>query len=205
MAPLRESVYVVDVGSVARGNFAWVSSAETAGDRPEELVEAIGEDVARVQRVSLGFECPLFVPCPMVASSLGRARVGEGNRPFSAGAGAGSLVTGQVQLAWVLRALALQWPGRLTATLDPAVFERGEAHLLIWEAFVTGRAKGTDHCSDARAALAEYARRRAAGGPWHDVHAEGAFSLAGAAILWSGLSDDPAILHQTCAVVKVKP
>lgn len=37
-----------------------------------------------------------------------------------------------------------------------------------------------------------------------DVRGERVLSLAGAVMLWSGLSDDPALLHQSCAVVMVK-
>lgn len=201
---MNDRVYVVDVGSLKQGNFAWVSCSGECGERPEQLVQAICDDVTRSNKVSMGFECPLFIPCPADASMLGQARTGERNRAFSAGAGAGSLVTGLVELAWVLRELAAKIPGRIAPTLDSEVFDRGMANLLIWEAFVSGRAKGPDHLSDARVALTEYRRRRASGEPMDDVRGERVLSLAGAVMLWSGLSDDPALLHQSCAVVMVK-
>jgi hypothetical protein len=37
---------------------------------------------------------------------LGKARGGEGNRPWSAGAGSGALATGLAQGAWMLRQLS---------------------------------------------------------------------------------------------------
>ena len=99
----------VDVGSVRRkGGFSW-SSAD-ASVRGEDDPSALGDVVVTAldsgHRVALAFEYPLSVPVPDPSEGawkdLGRARAGEGNRSWSAGAGTGALATGLVQLAWVL-------------------------------------------------------------------------------------------------------
>jgi hypothetical protein len=59
-----------------------------------QLVDEIVHDLNAGIPVALGFECPIFVPISVDPNRLGKARAGEGNRSFSAGAGPGALVTG---------------------------------------------------------------------------------------------------------------
>ena len=72
-------IYVADAGSVAKGTFHWVSSRDitTSSVDPGDLAQAIVADLRIANRVSLGYECPLFVPTPDDPSSPGRARNGE--------------------------------------------------------------------------------------------------------------------------------
>ena len=87
---------------------------------------------------------------------LGKARDGEGNRPWSVGAGSGALATGLAQRAWMLRQLAVTVPG-LTATTQPGSRRCGDAQLLLAEAFITAADKpgplpAGQHAADAAAA-----------------------------------------------------
>ncbi len=166
--------------------------------------------------MSLGFECPLYVPVPEPCEKLGCGREVDGNRPFSAGAGAASLVTGLVQLCWVLRDVRRQVREIIRPTLCYEEFDSGEANFFLWEAFVSGTAKKESHLADARAALEAYQRRcgqpdsmpDSLEAPSGEAPSGGApsshrtCSLMGAALLWAGLTDDPAILHRPCCVVK---
>lgn len=103
----------VDVGSVRKRGFAWSSADGSARgqDDPSALGEIVVAAVDAARPVALAFECPFSVPVPGVQEGgwqdLGRARTGEGNRSWSAGAGTGALATGLVQLAWVHHRAAL--------------------------------------------------------------------------------------------------
>ncbi len=110
-------VFCADVGSVSTGRFGWARKeprvdVEQLHDqsKPSQLANAVCEELASGRPVALGFECPLFVPVPSEEIALGRARAGEGNRAWSAGAGTGALATGLVQAAWVLREIRRRNP-----------------------------------------------------------------------------------------------
>ena len=147
---MRVRVVAVDIGSVGPpSKFAWAAfdapehEIIASGDDPEtaaaELAAALREGVP----ATLLLESPMSVPVPGAESQwrfLGKARAGEGNRPWSAGAGAGVLATGLAQGAWLLGQLAAAIPG-LTATTQGEVWRAGEAQLLLAEAFVSGAGK----------------------------------------------------------------
>lgn len=203
-----EVAYACDVGSIAQGNFAWCSGANCSnppthtGDNPETLATHIVDDLDQDHRVALGFECPLYVPVPESYRQLACGRDVDGNRPFSAGAGAASLVTGLVQLCWVLQTIRCRAASAVRPTLRLQEFTTGEANLFLWEAFVSGAAKTADHAGDARAACEaylDYRRDRHAAVP---VSRDRCLSLAGAALLWAGLSSDPTVLDGPCCVLK---
>lgn len=163
-----------------------------------DLVEAVAAHLGDGRAVAVGFECPLFVPVPEAPLRLGAARVGEGARSWSAGAGAVALTTGLVQVAWVLSELRKRLPAA-ASYLDWSSFEGAGSGLLLWEAFVTDQAKGGSHIDDATiAALAFRAQVRASA----TVSAERPLSLVGMALLWSGWSIDLSLLHCSCLIVK---
>src|SRR5205823_2592653 len=111
-------IYCADIGSVPNGRFGWARWTAVAeqvdthrgGTEIAELVESLVADLRADRPVALGFECPLYLPVPAEPLLLGRARVGEANRSWSAGAGAGALATGAVQVAWILAALHERTP-----------------------------------------------------------------------------------------------
>ncbi len=143
---------------------------------------------------------------------LGRARKGEGNRPWSAGAGAASLATGLTQGAWMLRQLAISVP-RLAATTQPRSWQRGGAQLLLAEAFITAAGKpeplpaGQDaaDAAAARLALAEMLDGPAPLTSAVRCAPEDPFNMLAAMALWAGLRIDLAELHVEVLVVAARP
>jgi hypothetical protein len=201
-------VFCADVGSVKKGNFGWARTtphssivAEHDASSPADLARAVLGELGASHPVALGFECPLFVPIPAAPLALGTARIGEGNRSWSAGAGSGALATGLVQAAWVLATIRADWPdGELP--LDWETFARRQRGLLIWEAFVTADAKGATHVNDAEIAVEAFTRALPNPAVTSAVSAERPLSLAGAVAVWSGWLHDPKALHQTPLVIR---
>lgn len=187
-------VAAIDAGSVAR-NLAWASrslAGWSQGRSLAALAKLLEQHLRDRERVALGIDSPLWIPLPEEEQALGMSRPGEGNRPWSAHAGATIGLLGLAELAWVLRHVGRHAP--VHATTDLAAFQEGKARLLVWEAFVTGPAKGRSHAEDARLAVQAFLD-----GSWFDEAPEGRhLSLAGLAILVSGLPcDDDEVLTRT--------
>lgn len=202
------AVYVTDAGSVSKGNFHWVSSNRPEGESNDitALVAALCEDIRNAKRVALGFECPLFVPCPGDHTLLGVARPGEtdpafSSRPFNAGAGASVALTGLQAHCWVLREVRSGFPA-VRATTRWAEFLAGTCQLFLWEAFVSGSEKGERHHEDAVLALRAFEMSLDRMATASRIGGESPVSLAGAAILWAGLSSDLTLLHSPCVVLR---
>lgn len=210
----------VDIGSVRRpGGFAWSAPDGTprGSDDPSTLGVLLVETLNSGGRVALAMECPLSIPTPSVDGEawrdLGRGRQGDGNRAWSAGAGAGSLATGLVQLTWLLRYLAEYCPMPPTVTTQPERLD--DAQLFLAEAMVTSDGKpepidGLQDHADAVAAarrLEELLTAHASGAVESDVvcRPHRPFNLAAAAALHAGLCIDPDELAREVLVAKVKP
>lgn len=205
------AVYAVDVGSIARKRLGWARAYAPDGKVDpeaqetdiERLVAALAADLRAARPVALGFECPLYVPVPSDAQVLGKARIGEGNRSWSAGAGSGALATGLVEGCWVLRALQ-QRVSDVPAVVDWASFQRSGRGLFLWEAFVSAKAKATDltHHGDAAIAVERFFAVLPDPTTADELDAPSPFSLIGAALVWSGWSSDVSLLRRKCVVVK---
>lgn len=201
--PIEEILIVcADVGSVPACNFGFYASNECSGRKPSELAELIAGELSKDRRVALGFECPLFAPIPDNEQHLGKARVGEGNRPWSAGAGSGSMATGLVQTAWILDQIRVRLgKKRCSAYLEWNDFEKADRGLLLWEAFVTGQAKGSDHIDDAKRGVEAFKSKLPR--PSSDVYVDGgAISIAGTALIWAGWLLGKEALRQQCIAIK---
>jgi hypothetical protein len=213
------AVVGVDVGSIRRaGGFAWSSpDGSTCGqDDPSALGEWVVARLDAGDRVAIALECPLSVPVPPIDGeawqALGRARAGEGNRSWSAGAGTGALATGLVQLTWICRYVAdnVATPPVTTTQLDR--FRSAEASLLIAEAMVTADGKpepvdGAQDHADALAAarrLAEILDGHDTGVPEVSCAPSVALNLAATAAMHAGLPVDPVELSLDVLVAKVK-
>jgi hypothetical protein len=145
------TIFAVDVGSPK--NFAWVCDAGLQGKDGDTLTAAITKSFATGQRIALGFECPLFIPVPRHWDGIGKARVGEGNRSWSAGGGATVTTYGLHEVAWILARLRETGNAKVPIFFSPeAWLLSNEPGLLLWEAFVTGSDKGRDHVDDAQRA-----------------------------------------------------
>ena len=121
-----------------------------------EFAQFVAARLAVEEKVALGFECPLWIPIADEPSGLTGARPGEGNRAWSASAGATSLTAGLAQVAWILDRIR-QRSKDAKAFLDWRRFERSQSGLFIWEACVTGSAKTGSHDGDAMAGVNAFA------------------------------------------------
>lgn len=205
----RLAIYCADVGSIRSGNFGWARAdlpegyVERHRGGPEivELVDVIADDLSGGVPVALGFECPVFVPVPEEPVRLGMARAGEGNRSWSAGAGTGALATGLVQMAWILKQLRARAPDA-EVFLDWGSFWSGRRGLFLWEAFVTDRAKAETHVDDAAVAVTCFVSSLPDPPAQNAIVETRVLSLLGAAMLWSGWSDELELLHTSCLVLR---
>jgi len=150
--------FCADVGSIPQGNFGWASSIDgelksstDIGIFAADIANAINSEF----KVSIGFECPLFVPVRDEPRAVASARHGEGQRSWSAGAGTGALATGMVQSLWVMRRVKAILGYSPKPTFDWEEFEKTKS-VFLWEAFVTSDAKRETHCQDAEAALMHF-------------------------------------------------
>lgn len=200
-------IFCIDVGAVRNIGYARVSGADvTTGTDLDELLALIVRDLGAGGRVALGFECPAFIPYPVATAGLCKARIGEGNRSWCAGAGPFALAIGAHEAAHVLRDIAEGAARQLRVGYDDQALLAGELDLLVWEAFVSNKAPSPDpaaaHMADARAAALEFRRRLDTGRVETDILDTEVFNLVGAAILRAGLSDDLGLLNLPCIVVK---
>ncbi|MGW7648763.1 hypothetical protein [Streptomyces bobili] len=221
---MEARVVGVDIGSVARGRFAWAAidapapSLAGQGSDPETAVQTLAERLAAGGRAALVLEAPMSVPVPAADradgwAALGRARTGEGNRAWSAGAGAGALATGIAQAGWLLARLAGTVPGvRATTRPDRWAAPHGP-RLLLAEALVSGTGKPVPTAGDPHAADAEAAARALAGRlpglPRIATDVEcaphGSLNLLAAAALWAGMDLPADELRTDVLVLRARP
>jgi len=167
-----------------------------------KLVEAIAKDLFAGAHVSLGFECPLFVPISDDPLQLSSARRGEGNRPWSAGAGSGSLAIGLTETVWILREIRCLIPNNVPAFLSWPFFLAADRGLFLWEAFVTKGAKGKSDKEDAEVAVRSFKASLPNPEKFNAVQETCVYSLIGAALLRTGWSNNLSLLETPCLVIK---
>jgi hypothetical protein len=101
-------VVAVDIGSVRPpSKFAWAAfdapgrALVDSGANPESAVSALVPGLPAGAQAALLLKAPMSVPVPGSQPDAwrgpGRARRGERDRPWSAGAGTGALATGLAQ------------------------------------------------------------------------------------------------------------
>ncbi|WP_160310613.1 hypothetical protein [Azospirillum thiophilum] len=205
-------VAVVDIGSPEKKNLGWAiegpSLSDSGGD-VDRFIERSGE-VMRTGPLALGFEAPMYVPMRDLPEYLTRGRSGEANRPFSAGAGCGALVTGLVVVPYILAGLLKACPFA-TASLDWTTLPTRPGEVFLFEAFVSGVGrKGSvttvDHVADARAALHRFQAKAAGPAPMtSDLGDSVCLNLLGAALLRTGWPVGVGVLSQPCLVVRAQP
>ena len=205
------AVYCADVGSVKRGRFGWArgqpqSDDYLLGTSIEKLVRAVADDLRSGALVALGFECPLFVPLREHPEELTNGRRGEGNRPWSAGAGCAALATGLTQVLWILRRLKQELADGLPSYLRWDQTPEDGPGLFLWEAFVSGGAKATGdgnlHPHDAKLAVEVFLRALPDVDHENAIHEADVQSLVGAALLRSGWTNDVGVLAESCLVIR---
>ena len=201
----RLVIAAADIGSVKKDRFDWAlldlnSRAVTTGSRIVEFADAVVESLNAGRPLALGFECPLFVPVRHDPNELTSARVGEGNRAWSAASGAGSLATGLAEVAWTLREM------RVRAKTKPILAFRWEEFVsgggvFVWEAFVSGTAKSNSHTGDAERAVCAFDRSLPDPPSANCIKEPTVISLVGAAALWARWTPDPSIVREPSLVI----
>jgi hypothetical protein len=211
MGGWRDSVQVfcADIGSIARGKFAW---ARRLPGEPEEelhapasiesLTGAVVYHLERERPVALGFEMPLFIPVPFAVEQLGKARPCDKSAPaWSSNVGASVLATGLPQIAWVLREVREHVPdATLHFRWDP--FAETHQGLLLWEAFVTRDAKGATDEEDATIGVKAFCAQLPNPGDANAYETEHPWSLAAAAAMWAGWDVPAEALTSACVLVR---
>jgi hypothetical protein len=201
---MKPVVWVADIGAVLNNHFGWCRNYGTSwrsGRDIREFAKGIGEDLSDRRAVALGFECPLFVPIAEAPECLTRARQGEGRHAWSAGPGASALTTGLVECVWVFEQIRKDATVAVSPTFDWQKFLDGRANLFIWEAFVTGGAKGNTDSDDAKIAARAFRKCHPAIDTANCVSAVQPFSLVAAGLLRARLSDDTQLLFDPCIVI----
>jgi hypothetical protein len=206
-------IYCADIGSVRKGNFGW---ARLAADEPgascttdssiSRFAEAIAADLNSGGHVAVGFECPLFVPLPEEPEGLTSERPGEGDRAWSAGAGAGSLAAGLTETVWILDRVKRHVSVEPTVFIEWQAFRAADGGLFIWEALVTKAAKADTHHGDAELAVMSFQQSLPNPERSNAVVVNGHVrSLFGAALLQAGFVKDLKWLSRSCLVIRVQP
>lgn len=200
-------VWAADVGSIKNKRFGWccAESKESfiSGTNIFDFVKGISDDLSAGMKIALGFECPLFVPVTNDPNHLTSARPGEGNRSWSAGAGSGALAIGLTESVWVFENIRRMSQVTIHPTFDWEQFTKDEAtNLFIWEAFVTGKAKSSSDLGDAVIAVRTFWDKYPS--ITSNVTAQNPYSLIGAALLRSGISDNIHFLFEECVVIKAE-
>ncbi len=202
-------IYCADIGSTAKGRFAWASTTAEGELRIDNdikrLAAAVAQSLNQGDKVALGFECPLFVPLRGEPKELTRARSCDGNRSWSAGAGAAVLAAGLTQVTWVLKSILTQLKTGVPYFLQWDDFQASEHGLFLWEAFVTGKSKGTSDADDAACAVNEFKRYLRDASVAQRVTETEVLSLIGAALVRSRWTSNPEVLWQPCLVLKPLP
>lgn len=146
-------VCVVDVGSPKQGNLGWClirhdGQEEITGDNLDDLVSNISKGIS-TKGLLLGLEACLFVPIRKEVLRLTAGRKGEGNRPWSAGAGAQVLAINLPIMTYIFSEIYQKQP-KVNFVLSEDDFTGSPFQIFIFEAFVSGQDKGISHIEDAQ-------------------------------------------------------
>jgi hypothetical protein len=199
-------IFCADIGSVAGHNFGWfgrLSDGTTVeGTDIAQLGTAVANCINLGRSVALGFEAPLFVPFRTDPMAMPRSRVGETNPNWIGGPGGSVLATALVQVPWILQDLKAKIRVDARATLDWQEFVSGRATLFLWEAFVSGSAKSTDHVRDAEVGVNAFMAALPSPSVANAIDEPVVISILGVALLRTGWSDEIGTLSLPCLVIK---
>jgi hypothetical protein len=201
-------VFCADIGSIKNGKFAWARRipAEAGAELHnaasiESLADAVAVELNQERPVALGFEMPLFIPVPEAPDELGKARPCDAGAPaWCSPPGAAVLATGLPQVAWLLSRLHELAPEANLHLTWPA-FNKAQQGLLIWEAFVSGKAKGETDEADAVIGINTFVAQMPTGN-LNAAETQRPFSLAAAAALWAGWAVPPQALRRPCILAR---
>jgi hypothetical protein len=202
-------IFCADIGSVRSNNFGWFGRHEEGTTEEGSDIAALGTAVANRldsgRNVCLGFEAPLFVPLRSEPLEMTRCRAGETSPNWIGGPGAAVLATALAQVPWILRDIRSKTRATPSATMNWEEFQSRSATLFLWEAFVSGPAKGANHIRDAEVAVNAF--REALPDPVlaNAITEETVTSMLAVAMLRTGWSVDISLLRQRCLVIRARP
>ena len=206
--PLECAVCVIDIGSPKLGNIGWCQ-INPDGEilKGTSLDDAIAPMANSLKHggLMLGLEAPLFVPIREDIMLATKARKGEERRPWSAGAGAQVLAMNIPIMTYILKKLYAAAPDARPYLNVAQGFECKPSQVLIFEAFVSGADKGTDHEDDAYILAKSCARELKAGRMPQSVIAADSdtyLNLIAAALLYCGWESDCGLLREHSHVYK---
>jgi hypothetical protein len=203
MEPAPMHVAVIDIGKKENIGWAICGARPSDGKDIDKCVDALAVALDDGP-LALGFEAPMFVPLHKDVTNITRGRNGEGNRPFTSGAGCAALVCALLVVPYVLRKLRTLAP-HATATFDWTAPLVARGRLLLFEAFVTHQPNidGDPHIRDARLAIAKFREGMLDPPKFRsDIDEPDCLNLLGAALLRTGWTTDPTFLRQPCLVVR---
>lgn len=199
-------MFCADVGSIKKNRFGWAAALsdgkELGGTGIEEFALTIANGIKAGKKVSIGFECPLFVPVRSDPQRVNSARNGEGNRSWSAGAGTAALATGLVEVLWVMNRINTLLRKTPKATVKWTEFTTTDDSVFLWEAFVTSTSKGNGHSDDARIAVNKFKSVLPDPSMANAIKEDEVLSLVGAAALRAGWSTDVGAISEPCLVIR---
>jgi hypothetical protein len=95
------------------------------------------------------------------------------------------------------------WLNAMTSTLWDG-FRSGACQLFVWEAFISGSEKAypPSHSGNAALAISAFLQVSSNNDNPTRIRCSAAFSLTGAAVVWSGLSENLDLLKVPCVVLR---
>lgn len=200
------NLFCADIGSTSGGNFGWYgrlsSGADVRGTDMSALCTAVADQLNAGGTVALGFEAPMFVPLRSDPLELTKRRKGETSPNWIGGPGAAVLATALAQVPWMLRDIRSKLSVIGLATLSWDDFVARRANLFLWEAFVSGGAKGESHMHDAEIAVRAFEAALPDPSQRNTINELTVSSVLGAALLRTAWSTDVALLAQSCIVIR---
>lgn len=196
-------IAVVDIGKLT--NLGWAVEGPSVKEFGTDIDRCI-ETLAKAKKMgplALGFEAPMFVPYGRKRCELDNARQGDGDRPFSAAAGAAVLTKGLVIVPYILEGLR----SRAEAARPTFDWRRrlSKRDLLLFEAFVSHMGKSVNHVMCARLAVKQFAKEWGKRASFRSAIEEPTtMNLLGAMLLRMAWTKDLTMLSEPCLVVRLQ-
>lgn len=208
-------VYCIEIGPAKHpgmSTFGWARFGKTKvlGRPNYSSLESLGDDfhqaMSKKVPLAIGFSCPLYIPFrENHPYELTKKRDGDGKRFWSEGAGVTNLVTGLVEIMWLISKIN-KFNKHLSKVYHPCLewskFEAGKGlPIFFWEAFIRGSSNTvTPHEQTLKAAEEFAASINNLPNP-EKFHSGPILSLIGTAILHSRWSKDLSLFHTKTVVV----
>ncbi len=202
------SICVIDIGSPKAGNLGWcftdTDGHEKTGDDIDTLFPYLQAALPKSGLI-LGLEAPLFVPLRKDIMEATKARRGEGQRPWSAGAGAQVLTINLPIMVYLFKGIKAACPD-ISWHVNEQSFTAKPNEIMIFEAFISAADKGSSHINDAELlaqSCRRYAQKKTLPSSMLEPEKDVEFlNLASAALIRCGILNDPKALHEISPIYR---